>query len=91
MGWVRALPQHVPRRAARFIKWAEEVASSDTVNTANFEEGLSRLVYVAIALEHERLFLSPLYSFLALYTRRVVRKVPAYVKYFLRYLSRQVS
>ena len=33
------------RRAARFIKWAE-VASSDTVNTANFEEGLSRLMHV---------------------------------------------
>ena len=71
---------------AWFIKWAGEVANSDTVNTINFEEGLGRLMYVAGALEHERPFLSPLYSFLALYPRGVVKKV-----YFLRYLSRQVS
>ena len=79
------------RRAAWFIRWAEEVASSHTVNTASFEEGLGRLMYVAGALEHERPFFSPLYSFLSLHPRGAVRKVPAYVKYFLRYLSRQVS
>ena len=51
MGRVRALPQH-------FIKWAKEVANSDTVNTTNFQEGLCRLTYVAGALEHERPYLS---------------------------------
>ena len=78
--------------AAGHQHWTtEEVASSHTVNTASFEEGLGRLMYVAGALEHERPFLSPLYSFLSLHPRGAVRKVPAYVKYFLRYLSRQVS
>ena len=48
------------RRAAWFTKWAEEVASSHTINTASFEEGLGRLMYVAGALEYERPFLSPL-------------------------------
>ena len=71
--------------------WAEEVASSRTINTASFEERLGRLMYVAGALEYEKRFLSPLYSFLSLHARGAVRKVPAYVKYFLRYLSRQVS
>ena len=79
------------RRAAWFVKWAEEVASSDSINTASFEEGLGRLMYVAGALEYERPFLSPLYSFLSLHPRGAVRKVPAYVKHFLRYLARQVS
>ena len=51
------------RRAAWFIKWAKEVTSSDTVNMTNFEDGLGRMLYVARALEHERPFLSPLYSF----------------------------
>ena len=82
---------HSTWRAARFIKWAEDVASSHTVNTASDEDGLGRFMYVAEALEHERPFLSLLYSFLALHPMRVVRKVPAYVKYFLRYLSRHVS
>ena len=50
------------RRAAWFVKWAEEVASSDSINTASFEEGLGRLMYVAGALEYE-----PLYSFLSLH------------------------
>ena len=54
------------RRAAWFVKWAEEVASSDSINTASFEQGLGRLMYVAGALEYERPFLSPLYSFLSL-------------------------
>ena len=48
-------------------------------------------MYVAGALEYERPFLSPLYSFLSLHPRGAVRKVPAYVKHFLRYLARQVS
>ena len=79
------------RRAVWFSMWAEEVASSHTINPASFEEGLGRLMYVAGALEHERPFLSPLYSFLSLHPRGAVRKVPAHVQYFLRYLSRQVS
>ena len=65
------------RRAAWFTKWAEEVASSHTISTASFEEGLGLLMYVAGALEYERPFLSPLYSFLSLKTRGAVRRVPA--------------
>ena len=62
-----------------------------TVSTATFEEGLSRLMYLVGALEHARPFLSPPDCFLSLHPKGVVRKVPAYVKYFLRYPSRQVS
>ena len=65
------------RRAAWFTKWAEEVASSHTINTASFEEGLGLLMYVAGALEYERPVLSPLCSFLSLKTRGAVRRVPA--------------
>ena len=79
------------RRASWFIKWTEEVVRASTINTASFEQGLGRLMYVAGALEHERPFLSPLYSFLSLHPRGVVRTVPTYVKNFLSYLSRQVS
>ena len=58
----------------------EEVAMASAVNTTRAGD-----------LEHERLFLSPLYSFLSLHPRGVGRTVPAYVKYFLSILPSQVS
>ena len=48
------------RRAAWFTKWAEEVASSHTINTASFEEGLGRLMYVAGVLEYETFLVASL-------------------------------
>ena len=90
MGRVRAPPQYVP--LGDLIKTSGQKRSPvHTINTASFEEWLGRSMYVAGALEYERPFLSPLYSFLSLHPRGAVRKVRAYVKYFLRYLSRQVS
>ena len=68
------------RRAAWFVRCTEEIARAHTVNTASFEEGLGRVMYVAGALEHERPFLSPLDSFLSLHPRGAVRIVPTYVK-----------
>ena len=47
-------------------------------------------MYVARALEHERPFFAPLYKFMVMHPRGSVRKVPPYVSFFLRYLSRQV-
>ena len=43
-------------RAEWFTRWAKEVSESNTVNVISFEEWLSRVVFVAGALEHERPF-----------------------------------
>ena len=56
-----------------------------------FEEGLGRVMYVAGALECERPFLTPLYKFMSLHPRGSVRKVPAYVSFFLAHLSKQTE
>ena len=48
-------------------------------------------MYVAGALEYERPFLAPLYKFMSLHPRGSVRKVPAYVSFFLAHLSRQIE
>ena len=49
-----------------------------------YEEGLGRIMYVAGALDYERPFLGPLYRFLALHPRNVIRRVPSYVAFMLR-------
>ena len=48
------------RRAEWFARWTDKIASSPTIRTAAFEEGLGRIMFVAGALEHERPFLGPL-------------------------------
>ena len=67
------------RLAEWFIRWAEKVADSPTVQMASFEEELGRIMFVAGALEHERPFLAPLYKFLTVRARDAVRPVPPYV------------
>ena len=57
----------------------------------SFEEGLGRIMFVAGALEHERPFLAPLYKFLTMHPRDSVRRVPPYVTFILRYVSRETS
>ena len=56
-----------------------------------YEEGLGRIMYVAGALDYERPFLGLLYRFLALHLRNVIRRVPSYVAFMLRYLALQMS
>ena len=54
-------------------------------------EGLGRIVFVAGALEHERPFLAPLYKFRTKHPRDSIRRVPPYVSFILKYLSREIS
>ena len=56
-----------------------------------FEEGLGRIMFVVGALVLERPFLGPLYRFMSLHPRSSVRRVPPYVRFFLRYLADRVS
>ena len=79
------------RRAEWFVRWAESVASSPTIHMGSFEEELGRIMFVAGALEHERPFLAPLYKFLTMHPRDSIRRVPPYVSFILKYLSREVS
>ena len=48
-------------------------------------------MYVAGVLEYERPCLCPLYKFMSLHSRDSVQPVPAYVAYFLQYLSQQLQ
>ena len=79
------------RRAEWFVRWAESVASSPTIHMGSFEEVLGRIMFVAGALEHERPFLAPLYKFLTMHPRDSIRRVPPYVSFILKYVSREIS
>ena len=79
------------RRAEWFIRWAEKVADSPTVQMRSCEEGLGRIMFVAGALEHERPFLAPLYKFLTMHPRDAVRRVSPCVSFILRYLAGEIS
>ena len=58
---------------------------------ASFEEGLGRIMFVVGAPELERPFLGPLYRFMSLHPWSAVRRVPPYVRCFLRYLADRVT
>ena len=49
------------RRAEWICRWCKEMSTTESVNTAVFEEGLGRISDVAGALEYERASLSPLF------------------------------
>ena len=72
-------------------KWATEVASSTYIQMNKFEEGFGRVVYVAGALEFERLFVGPHYKFLTIHPRGSVRRVPPNVSFILKYIAHQVE
>ena len=79
------------RRAEWFIRWAEKVAESPTIQMASFEERLGRIMFVTDALEHERPFLAPLHKFLTKHPRNAVRRFFPYVAFILRYLAGEIS
>ena len=92
VSWVRSHKLGMSqRRAEWFTRWTREVAQAGHINISTFEEGFGRVAYVAGALEHERPFLAPLYKFMSLRPRGSVRKVPAYVSFFLAHLSKQIE
>ena len=74
------------RRAEWFVRWTKKIADFETVHMAAFEEGQGRIMFVAGALEHERPFFGPLYSFISNHPRDSTRRIPPYVMFILHYL-----
>ena len=64
---------------------SRHLAASSSINISSFEEGLSRVMYVAGALEHMSLPGSPLSIHV------IIPKEPPYVQFFLGYLARQLE
>eukprot|EP00974_Lingulodinium_polyedra_P126999 11200434-Lingulodinium_polyedra.AAC.1 len=56
-----------------------KIVAERVVRVGRFTEGPGRAAFVFGALEYERPFLAPLYSFAALHSRDVVRPAPSFV------------
>ncbi|CAL1134668.1 unnamed protein product [Cladocopium goreaui] len=79
-----------PSRARWMHDWVKELADTGTTTAKNFEQGLGRLGFAAMALTWERPFLGPLYSWCAaIRTKRGALRVPAMLRTILRFLARR--
>ena len=79
------------RRAEWFVRWATEIAATPIVHMKTFEERLGRIMFVADRLEHERPFLGPLYNFLPLHPRNLVRRVPSHATFILEFVAQHLE
>ena len=68
--------------------WSLEMASSGVTTSKNFEQGLGRLGFAALALVWERPFLGPLYSWSAAVRNKPGRlRIPAMIRAILLFLG----
>ena len=64
-----------------------KLVADKTALVGTFSEGLGRAAYVYGALEYDRPFLAPLYSFVSRYSPDAVRPLPLYVSVTLQHLA----
>ena len=72
---------------SRYSKLLEE----KVVKVGRFQEGLGRAAFVCSALEYDRPFLAPLYTFASLYDPEATRPLPLYVLATLQFLKGQLA
>jgi hypothetical protein len=81
-----------PSRAEWMRNWVLEMASSGVTTSKNFEQGLGRLGFAALALGWERPFLGPLYSWAAAVRNKPGRlRIPAMIRAILFFLGSRVE
>ena len=73
------------------INWMTELLTNKHVQIYRLIEGLGRAGFVFGALEWERPFLSPLYTFASLHHPRAVKPIPVYALLALRYLVQRIK
>ena len=78
-------------RAAWMIEWYETLLRDRKVKTGRLREGLGRAGFVYGALEWERPFLSPLYSFANLHSSHTTQVIPLHALMVLRYLATRLK
>ena len=74
-------------RATWLRSWMRKLISDKSVRICDFVERLGRASYVYGALEFDKPFLAPLYSFASHYSMSSVRPLPLYVMVTLKHLA----
>ncbi len=78
-------------RAQWAIRFCHRVAQDGAVKVGELREGLGRLGYIAGALDFDRPFLGPIYTFVSLFPPLAVRPLPLYVASCLRYFAYRLA
>ncbi len=78
-------------RAGWVCEWMNRVARDGVVDVSELRSVVGRLAFVAGALEYEKPFLSPIYTFLSLHPRGGTRPLPTYLRLVLRFLSARIA
>ncbi len=91
---IRLLPLAVgisESRARWATEWLLRAARDGSVDVGELRSAVGRLSFVTNALEYERPFLSPLYSFLSLHPGSGIRSLPVYVRLVMQYLAMRLG
>ncbi len=78
-------------RAAWCVSWLRRLQRDGVARMGDFRAGLGRLAFACGALEYERPFLAPLYSFASLHKRDGTRPLPLYVLVVLEFLAERIA
>ncbi len=78
-------------RAKWVVAWCRRLVLDGAVNVDEMREGLGRLAFVAGALEFERPFLAPLYSFVSRHAGCKLKVLPVYALLALDFLAQRIA
>ncbi len=78
-------------RAQWAIRFCHRLVQDGVVKVGELRDGLGRLSYIAGALDFDRPFLGPIFTFVSLFSPLSVRPLPLYVASCLRYFAHRLS
>ncbi len=78
-------------RADHAVTFLRRIIRDGQVRVAEFRSEVGRLSFICSALEYERPFLGPLYSFLAICKGDVIRSLPRFVAVACQHLADRIS
>ncbi len=79
------------RRAQWAVTFCNRVVRDGVIRVGELREGLGRLAYIAGALDYDRPFLAPVFTFVSLFSPLAVRPLPLYVSTCLTYFAQRVA
>ena len=78
-------------RALWAVNWLERIARDGMAEIADFRSAIGRLSFVVGALEWERPFLAPLFSFVSRHRRGGLQVLPLYVRVVAKFLAQRIG
>ncbi len=78
-------------RAQWAIRFCHRLVQDGLVRVGELRDGLGRLSYIAGALDFDRPFLGPIFTFVSLFSPLSIRPLPLYVASCLRYFAHRLA